>query len=319
VATWPDDQRVSASPDIFVQPPIISTQSSGAAVEFRDVSKSFGPVRAVDGLTISVRRGESVALLGANGAGKTTTLAMLLGLVAPDTGTVALFGAAPRVAVATGRVGAMLQDGGLMPGARVGELLCTLAGLFPSPLPVARVIGIAQLDGLESRRVDRLSGGQLQRVRVAAALIGDPELLVLDEPTAGMDVAARRDFWKTMRSHTSLGRTILFSSHLLEEADHCADRIVVIGQGRLLADGTPAAIKASVGLKVIACCVADVSAGRLADLPGVAAVDVDRGRARISSNNADATLRALLAAYPEASDIDVRGVALEDAFLALSR
>jgi ABC-2 type transport system ATP-binding protein len=309
---------VSASPNTFVQQPAVSTQSSGAAVECRDVSKSYGPVRAVDALTISVPRGQSVALLGANGAGKSTTIAMLLGFVAPDTGTVALFGDAPRAAVATGRVGAMLQDGGLMPGARVGELLHILAGLFPSPLPVARVIRMAQLDGLESRRVDRLSGGQLQRVRVAAALIGDPELLVLDEPTAGMDVGARREFWKAMRSQASLGRTILFSTHLLEEADHYADRIVVLGQGRLLADGTPPAIKASIGLKVIACCVPDVSAGRLADLPGVAAVEIDRGRARISSRDADATLRALLAAYPEASDIEVRGVALEDAFLALT-
>jgi ABC-2 type transport system ATP-binding protein len=309
---------VSASPNTFVQQPAVSTQSSGAAVECRDVSKSYGPVRAVDALTISVPRGQSVALLGANGAGKSTTIAMLLGFVAPDTGTVALFGDAPRAAVATGRVGAMLQDGGLMPGARVGELLHILAGLFPSPLAVARVIRMAQLDGLESRRVDRLSGGQLQRVRVAAALIGDPELLVLDEPTAGMDVGARREFWKAMRSQASLGRTILFSTHLLEEADHYADRIVVLGQGRLLADGTPPAIKASIGLKVIACCVPDVSAGRLADLPGVAAVEIDRGRARISSRDADATLRALLAAYPEASDIEVRGVALEDAFLALT-
>jgi ABC-2 type transport system ATP-binding protein len=133
-----------------------------------------------------------------------------------------------------------------------------------------------------------------------------------------MDVGARQEFWKAMRSQASLGRTILFSTHLLEEADHYADRIVVLGQGRLLADGTPPAIKASIGLKVIACCVPDVSAGRLADLPGVAAVEIDRGRARISSRDADATLRALLAAYPEASDIEVRGVALEDAFLALT-
>ncbi len=283
-----------------------------------NIEKAFGDVRAVDGLTLSVQPGETVALLGPNGAGKTTAISLLLGLLTPDRGSARLFGGPPTDAVAAGRVGAMLQDGGLMPGVLVGELLAMLAGLYPAPIPVAEAVTIAQLEGLERRRVDRLSGGQSQRLRLAAALIGDPDLLILDEPTAAMDVEARRSFWQAMRVEAARGRTILFSTHYLEEADACSDRVVVIGAGTLLADGTPEAIKASIGLRVLRCTLTDPDRAELADLPGVAAVNVRHHRVEIRSRDSDSTLRALLSAWPDVADIEIAGAGLEDAFLALT-
>jgi ABC-2 type transport system ATP-binding protein len=292
-----------------------TTNSVVAAV---GLQKSFGTVRAVGGISLAVERGETVALLGPNGAGKTTTIALLLGLLAPDEGTVSLFGGNPHDAVAAGRIGAMLQDGGLLPGVRVGELLHMLAGLYPSPLPVPRVLAMAQIESIADRRVDRLSGGQSQRLRVAAALIGNPELLVLDEPTAALDVEARRAFWATMRAETENGRTIVFSTHYLEEADDSADRVVVIGAGRVLADGTPTAIKASMGMRVLRCTVCSADDATLSGLPGVVAVEQRRGRVELRSRDSDATLRALLVAYPDVADIEIAGAGLEDAFLALT-
>jgi ABC-2 type transport system ATP-binding protein len=283
------------------------------------IEKSFGSVRALDGLTLSVEPGEVVALLGPNGAGKTTALSILLGLLSADRGTSALFGERPEVAVSQGRVGAMLQDGGLMAGVRIGELLAMLRSLYPAPRSVERAVALAQLDGLERRRVDRLSGGQTQRLRVAAALVGNPNLLVLDEPTAAMDVEARRSFWDAMRDEADGGRTIVFSTHYLEEADAFADRVVVIGAGRVLADGTPAAIKSTIGLRVVRCSVPDPDERRLAALAGVTEVVVHRQRVELRSLDSDATLRALLDACPSAHDIEVGGAGLEDAFLALTR
>jgi ABC-2 type transport system ATP-binding protein len=288
-------------------------------VSLTDIEKSFGAVRAVDDLSLAVDAGDVVALLGPNGAGKTTTISILLGLLRADGGTAELWGGRPDAAVAQGRVGAMLQDGGLMPGVRIDELLRMLRASYPAPMSVERAMALAQLDGLERRRVDRLSGGQTQRLRVACALIGDPELLVLDEPTAAMDVEARRSFWSAMREEAATGRTILFSTHYLEEADAFADRIVVIGAGRVIADGSPAAIKSTIGARVVRCEVARPDAAGLASLPGVTSVDVRRQRVELRTGDSDATLRALLGRFPEARDIEVTGAGLEDAFVALTR
>jgi ABC-2 type transport system ATP-binding protein len=292
------------------------TQSDALSLD--GVSRSFGAVRAVDGVTMSVGRGETVALLGPNGAGKTTTITMLLGLMRPDDGTIAVLGTAPDVAVARGLVGAMLQDGGMMPGVQVGELLAMVRTLFPAPLSLDEAVIIAQLQGLEKRRVDRLSGGQSQRLRLAMALIGDPELLVLDEPTAAMDVEARRNFWHEMRGFTDRGRTILFSTHYLEEADLSADRIILMARGRVVADGTPSAIKNSVGLRVIRFSVPDGDAAGFETLPGAVAATVHGTRVELRCRDTDAALRALLAARPDAHDIEVAGVALEDAFISIT-
>jgi len=296
----------------------VSNDTNTSAIAASGVDKSFGPVRAVAEFNLTVKIGETVALLGPNGAGKTTAISMLLGLLRPDRGTVRLFGQEPDAAVSAGLVGATLQDGGLMPGARVGELLAMLAGLYPSPMPVRRAVTMAQLDGLERRRVDRLSGGQTQRLRVAVALVGNPELLVLDEPTAAMDVEARHAFWRTMEAETSQGRTILFSTHNLDEADSAAGRVVVLGAGRVLADGTPSSIKESVGMRVVSFEVTDLSNVRFATLPGVEQVEVHHQRVELRSRDSDATLRAVLARWPAATDIEVSRIRLEDAFLALT-
>jgi ABC-2 type transport system ATP-binding protein len=288
------------------------------AVRVDGVSRSYGAVRAVDGVSVTVRCGETVALLGPNGAGKTTTITMLLGLARPDEGTVEVLGMAPADAVARGLVGAMLQDGGMMPGVLVGELLAMVRNLFPAPLSLAETIAVAQLQGLEKRRVDRLSGGQSQRLRLAMALVGDPELLILDEPTAAMDVEARRNFWHEMRGFTDRGRTILFSTHYLEEADITADRIILMARGRVVADGTPSAIKDSVGLRVLRFSVRDTATSGFESLPGVVSASIHGNRIELRCRDTDVALRALLIASPDAHDIEVSGVALEDAFLSIT-
>ena len=288
------------------------------AISLTQVEKSFGPVHAVAGVTLEVGQGEVVALLGPNGAGKTTTIEILLGLLKADGGRAHLFDSSPQAAAAAGRIGAMLQDGGLMTGVLVGELLAMLAAQYPNPISVEQALTVTSLDGLERRRVDRLSGGQAQRLRAACALVGNPELLVLDEPTVSMDVEARRSFWAAMRNEAAKGRTILFSTHYLEEADEFADRVVVLGAGRVLADGSPSTIKSAFGLRVLRCTVERPDRSQLGSLPGVASANIFRQRVELRSSNSDATLRALLAAFPEAADIEIGGAGLEDALLALT-
>jgi ABC-2 type transport system ATP-binding protein len=220
--------------------------------------------------------------------------------------------------VAAGRVGAVLQDGGLLAGVAVDELLAMLRSLYPSPMTVERAVALAQLGGLERQRVDRLSGGERQRVRVAGALIGDPDLLVLDEPTVAMDVDARRSFWDAMRGEAGAGRTVLFSTHYLEEADAHADRVLVLADGRLVVDGTPSEVKSKMGARVVRATLAPPAPDRLASLPGVVAVAVDGRRVELRSADADATVRGLLAGWPDACDLEVKGVGLEDAVVALT-
>src|SRR5437763_10449795 len=220
-------------------------------VTFENVSKHYGRLHAVDGLTLDLRPGETVALLGPNGAGKSTSLDMLLALRKPTSGRIRMFGEDPYHAVKSGRVGAMRQAGGLMPEVTVRELVELITKLHPNPEPVATTLKRAGIAQFADQRVDRLSGGQTQRVRFALAICGKSELIVLDEPTAAMDVETRRLFWNGMKEEVAAGRTLLFATHYLEEADQAADRILVINRGRLLADGTPAEIKARAGAKRI--------------------------------------------------------------------
>ncbi|CAL9448581.1 ABC transporter ATP-binding protein [Streptomyces cellulosae] len=290
-------------------------------VVFDRVTKKYGDVRAVDGVTLALRPGETVALLGPNGAGKSTTLDLLLGLKRPDSGSVTVLGTGPREAIVAGRVGAMLQSGGLMGEVTVAELVRLACGLHPRPYPVPEVLARAGLTAIADRRADKLSGGQAQRVRFALANAGDSDLIVLDEPTTGMDVTARRAFWATMRDQADRGRTVLFATHYLEEADAIADRVLVLHRGRLLADGTAAEIKASTGMRRIAF---DLPEGTLDEaalrrLPAVTAVTVSPGgTVRMRSSDADATVHALygLGVYPR--NIEVAGLGLEQAFVALT-
>jgi ABC-2 type transport system ATP-binding protein len=281
------------------------------------LAKSYGPTVALADLDLHVAAGETVALLGPNGAGKSTTIGLLLGLLAPGGGQVQVYGRSPSQAVAAGLVGAMLQDAGLMPGVRVGELLAMVRGLYPRPLPLGELAGLADLGPLLRRRVDRLSGGQAQRVRFAVAIAGDPLLLVLDEPTAAMDVQARRNFWRQIHGFAGRGRSVLFATHYLREADDAADRVVVIAAGRKIADGPPAAIKANFGDQQVRFTLARGSPDRLAGLDGVRALEQDGARVTLHSGDTDATVRSLVRSGLAWSGLQVGGPDLETSFLRL--
>jgi ABC-2 type transport system ATP-binding protein len=286
---------------------------------FDGVTRRYGQVTAVDGLSLQIQGGQTVALLGPNGAGKTTTVELLLGLAHPDQGTVCLFGGPPDDAVAAGRVGAMLQDAGLPQGARVAELIDLVRSLYPDPHSLADVLRLADLEDVARRRVERLSGGQRQRVRLALAVAGNPELLVLDEPTAALDVDARRAFWHRVRGYVAAGRTVLFATHRLEEADAVAGRVVVIAGGRLLADGTPEQVKAqAAGRSTISVAADSLSREVLERLPGVQAVEADHGRLTLHTSDPDATVRALLQQAPHAQGLEVTRAGMEEAFLYLT-
>jgi ABC-2 type transport system ATP-binding protein len=294
-------------------------EAGGPAVELAEVVKHYGPVAAVNGLSLRIPAGETVALLGPNGSGKTTTTSILLGLLRPDRGAAALFGSTPRHAAASGQVGAMLQDCELMAGVGVGQLLRFVRGLYAEPLGLAALADALDLGELLRRRSDRLSGGQAQRVRFALALVGNPALLVLDEPTAALDVQARRDLWSTLDDHTRrYGTTVLFSTHYLEEADQQAARIVLMGAGRVTADGTPAQVKAAAGAgRLVRFRLLRGAPERFAATAGVTAVSADSDRVTLRTADADATVWAL---YPERdaiADIAVSEASLEEAFLSL--
>ena len=296
-----------------------TAEATGSVVGFDQVTKTYGSVRAVDGLTLALHPGETVALLGPNGAGKSTTLDLLLGLKHPDSGSVRVFGGSPRDAIVAGRVGAMLQSGGLMDEVTVGELVRLACDLHPKPFPVADVLARASLTQMADRKVNKLSGGQQQRVRFALATAGDSDLIVLDEPTTGMDVSARQAFWATMREQADQGRTVLFATHYLEEADAIADRVLVLHRGRLLADGTAAEIKAKAGARRIAFDLEEpIDEPALRALPFLTSLDVSGHTVRIQSSDADATVHALygLGVYPR--NLEVAGLGLEQAFVAIT-
>ncbi|MFF2365638.1 ABC transporter ATP-binding protein [Streptomyces sp. NPDC058122] len=298
-----------------------------SVVRFESVTKSYGNVRAVDGLTLELHPGETVALLGPNGAGKSTTLDLLLGLKNADSGTVRVFGTGPREAIVAGRVGAMLQSGGLMDEVTVGELVKLACDLHPRPYSASEVLIRAGITQIADRKVNKLSGGQAQRVRFALATAGDSDLIVLDEPTTGMDVTARQAFWATMREQADQGRTVLFATHYLEEADAIADRVLVLHRGRLLADGTAAEIKAKAGARRVSFDLeGTIDEAPLRALPFLTSLTVSRSGSaagsgqtvRIQSSDADATVHALygLGVYPR--NLEVAGLGLEQAFVAIT-
>jgi ABC-2 type transport system ATP-binding protein len=292
---------------------------TGTAVDFHEVTKNFGSVHAVDNLNLTIDRGETVALLGPNGAGKTTTANLLLGLSHPTSGQVNVFGTAPNAAIAAGRIGAMLQDGGLMSGVSVAAILGLARDLYPHPRPLDELLAEAGLTTIADRRVDRLSGGQAQRLRFAMAIAGDPDLLVLDEPTTAMDVEARQAFWAHVRGYAARGTTILFATHYLAEADENADRIVMIARGQVIIDGTPAHIKTMAGRGRVRFTIGDDDIAGLDRLPGVTSVDLRGSSVTLGTTDAEATVRALFASRCRVPDVEVHGADLEDAFRTLTR
>ena len=296
----------------------MSHSGTGPVVSFENVSKNYGSLKAVDGLSLDLRSGETVALLGPNGAGKSTSLDMLLALRKPTSGKIRMFGSDPYHAIKSGKVGAMLQSGGLMPEVTVRELVTLVAGLHPRPVPVATTLRRAGIEEVAGQRVDRLSGGQTQRVRFALAIAGESDLIVLDEPTTAMDVETRQRFWAQMKEEVAEGKTLLFATHYLEEADQAADRILVINRGRLLADGTPAEIKSRAGAKQLSFRLGSVDETFLLGLPGLVSLDLRGDIVHIQSSDSDKTLYAVLDAGYRPSDIEVSGLGLEQAFLAIT-
>ena len=293
-----------------------------AGIALRGLTKSYrgadGPVHAVRGIDVSIGAGETVALLGPNGAGKSTTIDMLLGLSRPDSGSVSVFGSSPREAVDAGKVGAMLQTGELIRDLSVRELVAMMASLYPRPMDVEEVLEIAGLAKIATRRTQKLSGGQTQRVRFAVALVCDPNLLVLDEPTVALDVEGRREFWAAMRNYAGRGKTVIFATHYLEEADANADRAVLMANGRIVADGPTTEIKAQVGTRTIRATLPGAELGELGALAGVSSADRHGDSVIIRCADSDQAIRELLERFPAVRDIEITGAGLEDAFVALT-
>jgi ABC-2 type transport system ATP-binding protein len=291
--------------------------STRVLAALRGASKRYGTVVALDGLDLEIREGELLSLLGVNGAGKTTALSLITGQMPADAGSVELFGGDPFLPTQRARLGVMLQDAELPEKLRVGELVHLQCQYFATPMAVSEALSLAGLHELPDRRYDQLSGGQKRRVQFALALAGNPSLLLIDEPTTGLDVGARRQFWQVIRDLKARGVSIVLTTHYLEEADALADRIVVIGKGRVLAEGTPMAIKSRArGRRISA-----RTGLSLADVRGFThaeAVTGSEGRISLRSHRVEAVLRQWLAADPELADLTVEALSLEDAFMALT-
>ncbi|AXI76527.1 ABC transporter ATP-binding protein [Peterkaempfera bronchialis] len=294
-----------------------------APVRLSALTKRFGDITAVDGLSLSVDAGQVVALLGPNGAGKTTTIDMVLGLQHPDSGSVLIHGRSPDRAVAAGEVAGILQGGGLLGDFTVAETVRYVASLYADAAPVGETLERAGLTSIARRRVGRCSGGEQQRLRFALALVGRPRLLVLDEPTAGLDAGGRRDFWRTVTQAsgamppTLLPPTLLLATHQLDEADRYADRIVVIRGGRVIADGTPAEIRNAAAGRQVTAVWPDADETLVRAVPGVESVERRGVTVTVRTRDSDAVVRYLMS-HPAARDIEVTSNRLEEAFLALT-
>jgi len=314
--------RCRRAPSVAVMTTAIRHQDGTGtvpAVVFRDLVKVYnGRVTALDRASFEIARGETVALLGPNGAGKSTAIDTMLGLRTPTSGQVRVLGMTPAAAAAAGKIGGMVQTGGLPEGAKVSELIGLFRHLYSDRRGQAELLRLAGLTELADRRVDRLSGGQTQRVRFALALAGRPDLLFLDEPTTALDVAARREFWQAVRAVTDQGTTVLFATHYLDEADANASRIIVISGGRVLADGTPAQIKAYSSTRTIRFGTPAPDTSELLGLPGVSDVSASGNVVTMRSADGDATLAALYALGRPVRGLEVGGGGLEDALLALT-
>jgi ABC-2 type transport system ATP-binding protein len=292
--------------------------SCGAVIaSLHGASKTFGEVQALRQVNFAVRAGELVALLGPNGAGKTTAVKLFLGLAKPSSGTVSVFGGDPIHAEVRTRIGAMLQVAKVPETLRVREHIDLFSSYYPNPLPLAETLAAAGLQEIKDRVFGELSGGQRQRVLFALALCGDPDILFLDEPTVGLDVESRRVLWEEIRKLIARGKTVLLTTHYLEEADALADRVVVINRGEIIAEGTPAEIKASTAGRRIRC-VSSLDIETVRSLPGVNDVRRDRDALEIRAASAEPILRELLARDAGLSGVEVTSAGLEEAFLALT-
>jgi ABC-2 type transport system ATP-binding protein len=299
--------------------PQLEPRSTGDVIaSLNRVSKTYGDVQALKDVNLAIHAGELLALLGPNGAGKTTAVKLLLGLVKPIAGSVNVFGGNPVDPESRMRTGAMLQVSKVPETLRVREHIDLFSSYYKNPLPLSETLAIAGLEPIKNRKFGELSGGQRQRVLFALAICGNPDLLFLDEPTVGLDVEARRLLWEQIRKLLALGKTVLLTTHYLEEADALATRVVVINRGSIVAQGTPAEIKAQTAGKKIRC-VTSIPIEVVRRMPSVVDVRQDREALEIRASQAEPVLRQLLNSDPAISGIDVTSAGLEEAFLALTR
>src|SRR5271157_2974348 len=298
----------------------VSSAAPGAVrvAQTRRLNKTYGSVTALRNVDMELRSGELLALLGPNGAGKTTLVRMLLGLANPDCGSVSVFGSDPRDEAMRYRVGAMLQVARVPETLKVREHIDLFSSYYPNPLPMAETLQIAGLDEIKHRRFGELSGGQRQRVLFGISICGNPDLLFLDEPTVGLDVEARRLMWTQIRTLVARGKTVLLTTHYLNEADALADRILVLDKGAIVAEGTPAEIKARAMGKQIRC-TSRLSLDEVRQIPGVLSAKADRNAFELQVNAAEPVVRELLRRDPWLGDLEVTSAGLEEAFLALTQ
>jgi ABC-2 type transport system ATP-binding protein len=283
------------------------------AADFYDVSKRRGGVKVLEGFNLTFAQGEVTALLGPNGAGKSTIVGLTTGQLSPDRGRVRLMGADPRLAPSRARLGVMLQEAGSPRALTVREQIDLFRGYYGKPRSRAEVVALAGLQGLERRRCSDLSGGQQRRLQFALAICGRPDFLVMDEPTTGMDLEARRSVWTAVRAEAARGASVLLTTHYLEEAEALADRVVVLERGRVIADGPPQSIKAEAASGVVRCRTRLTDA-ELQALPGVISVTHEGGRVVVLTREPQATVRDLLARDPGLEELSLTGASLEDAF-----
>jgi ABC-2 type transport system ATP-binding protein len=287
------------------------------AVRLQEIYKNFRHVQAIDGVTLAIKPGEVVALLGPNGAGKTSTIDIILGLSKPDSGTVSVFGIAPVQAIRRGLISAVMQNGGLLKDLTVAETVEYTSKLFVTTRPAREVMERAGITDIANRLVAKCSGGEQQRLRFAMALLSDPELIILDEPTQGMDVEGRHQFWQAIRDDASLGRTILFATHYLQEADSYADRVVLMRKGKIVADGTAVEIKSMGKRKVVRAHLSNPEISVLSAIDGVTEVVTQGEAITITCSESDLVARYLLT-QTNAKNLEISSVGLEEAFLALT-
>jgi len=285
--------------------------------ELRNVTKRFGPVTALAGVDLEIARGQLLALLGPNGAGKTTAVRLLLGLSTPDSGAARVFGREPRERAARMRIGAMLQVGRVPETLRVSEHIRLFSSYYAKPLPFEETVALAGLEGIERRLFGKLSGGQQQRVLFALAVCGNPDILVLDEPTAGLDVDSRRALWRHIRAFVARGGSVLLTTHYLEEADALADRIVVLNHGRIAAAGTSSEVRQRAAARKIRCITA-LEEPEIAAMAERVSVRRDGLFTEIVATDSDGMVRRLLARDPDARDLEITSAGLEEAFLAIT-
>ncbi|WP_263409097.1 ABC transporter ATP-binding protein [Terriglobus tenax] len=296
----------------------VTTPAMAEVAHLCGVTRRYGAHTAVDDVSLTLRAGEVVALLGPNGAGKTTAIKLLLGLLGPDAGEVRIFGGNPRETATRTRIGAMLQVARVPETLKVKEYVDLFRSYYPAPLSVQHIVRVAGLAGIENRMFSQLSGGQKQRLLFALAICGNPDLIFLDEPTLGMDIETRHALWQQVRDLAAQGKTVLLTTHYLEEADGLASRIVVINKGKVIAEGTPSQIKAKVTGRTIKC-VTDLEESVLWTLPEVTSVEVKLGVTIVRTAQAEAVIRQMLRMDESLHSLEITSPALEDAFLALTK